>query len=320
MVKFFFRRYAIIYILLAAGTLAFSAGCKKSDAPGAPGPVASGWKPGDVFYDKEHWTECVVGSMPLIITVPHGGTLAPANIPDRSCPGIVTVTDSHTMELAREISKVLGEKYGIHPYLVICHLKRTKIDQNRGIDEGTCGHRAMVAPWNRFHDYIDTALTDMVKQFGSALYIDLHGHGHSKQRLELGYSLGINDLGNVYTSTNLETMWHQSSLNNLRSIHNGRDFRSFIIGDKAFGTLMENEGFPAVPGKQEPYPQSSDPFFNGGYNTRLYTGSEYPKVFGWQIESNYTGVRDTEESRAAFARAFAEVIMQYMQHTMNYNP
>ena len=319
MSKVIFLRSRVFCVLLLAGPMVSEGGCKSSDSPAAPDPVVSSWQSGEVFYDQKHWTECDVGNMPLIITVPHGGSMEPANVPDRSCPDITTVTDSYTIELAHEISTVLEQKYHVHPYLVICHLKRTKIDQNRDVMEGTCGNAIMTTAWNQFHEYADTALTDIVKQFGSALYIDLHGHGHTKQRLELGYSLDVNALGNVLTRTHLAELWHQSSLNNLSKIDDGVGFRQFVIGDDAFGTMMEQHGFQAVPSKDQPYPQSSDPFFEGGYNTRLYTGPGYPHVFGWQIESNYQGVRDTK-GRPLFAQAFAEVIVQYMQYTMNYKP
>jgi hypothetical protein len=307
-----------LFLLLS---VAFSnVACKKDTKPETiVETIVSNWKDGDVFLDNNGWTECVVGNMPLIISVPHGGQLQPDHIPNRTCEGSTTVTDLNTIELAREISQSIQAKYKVKPYLVICHLKRTKIDQNRELAGATCGNTELDATWQLFHDYIDTALSDAVARFGSALYIDLHGHGHTKQRLELGYSLDKEELRNVYVVSNIESTWRKSSLNNLKAIKNGQDFRNFMIGDLAFGTMMENEGFRSVPSKLDPYPKTQESFFNGGYNTRTFTSEKYPKVFGWQIEANLDGVRD-KAGRPLFANAFSKVIMQYLENSIRFEP
>lgn len=311
-------KYTYLFFLLSITFL--NVACKKESKPGAePEVIISDWNAGDVFYDKYQWTECQVGNMPLIISVPHGGQLQPESIPNRSCANITTVTDLYTIELAREISKSIKEKYNVQPYLVICHLKRTKIDQNRDLSEATCGNADLAVPWNLFHHYIDTAIANVVSKYGAALYIDLHGHGHTKQRLELGYSLVKDALRNIYMVTELDPLRSKSSLNNLKAIKNGQDFRNYIIGDLAFGTMMESEGFASVPARLDPYPKTDESYFTGGYNTQLYTSGKYPEVFGWQIEANYDGVRD-RAGRPLFANVFSTVIMQYLKNTIQYVP
>lgn len=280
-----------------------------------PAPELANWESGDVFFDDHKWTEAIAGDMPLVISVPHGGDIKPSSVPDRTCDDATTVTDLYTRELARAIEKELVEEYNIRPYLVLCHLKRTKIDQNRPLSEGTCGNPEMQTAWHQFHDYVDTALNLAVAEYGRAIYIDLHGHGHSKQRLEIGYNLTKNELVQIAGSGDLLALKQKSSIQNLFLLNTGLDFREMMTGDEAFGTLMQNEGFNSVPSKQDPYPLSGDTYFNGGDNTRMYTGKAYPNVYGWQIECNKTGVRDTEASRAAFAKAFAKNIVHYLEHT-----
>ena len=277
--------------------------------------LASGWESGDVYTDANNWTEAVVGNMPLVISVPHGGDLKPSHIPDRTCNDPTTITDANTRELARAIEQEFVSKYNIRPYLVFCHLQRIKIDQNRDIDEATCGNPQMEAAWHKFHNYIDTALNDAVAKHGRAVYIDLHGHGHPNLRLELGYNLGRASLVNVYNSSNLIALAQASSLNNLLQLNPYMDFRELMLGDNAFGTLMENEGVPAVPSKQDPYPASGEAYFNGGYNTRFFTSEDYPDVFGFQIECNRVGLRDNATNRANFAKKFAKVMMEYLDLT-----
>ena len=59
---------------------------------------------------QQKWVDdftCVqYGNMPLVISVPHGGSLAPDSITTRACPGIITVTDSYTIELVKAIDSV----------------------------------------------------------------------------------------------------------------------------------------------------------------------------------------------------------------------
>ena len=121
---------------------------------------------GKSYVDKEGWTGMIVGNMPLVMSVPHGGAIQLDSIEDRTCPDAVTVTDSHTKELALEIQQDMFQRYGIKPYVVICNLTRKEVDQNREIEAGTCGNASMVKPWNVFHDFIDTALAMATRQFG----------------------------------------------------------------------------------------------------------------------------------------------------------
>lgn len=262
--------------------------------------------PPGAVHDTQNWTNFYPGNMPLVISVPHGGTWNLTEVKDRSCEGAVTVTDSYTRELAFEISETMNKYYGIRPYVIVCNITRKDVDQNREITEGTCGDPLMALPWNTFHTYIDTALAEAVRKFGSCLYIDLHGHGHPDQRLELGYMIKEKQLSAFFNQAELINP-STTSLGNLLTQSGTGSLRDWLYGKHAFGTLMAEKGFPSVPSQQDPYPKEGEKYFNGGYNTRRYTGVNYPNVFGWQIESNLKGVRDAA-GRPVFAAAFCEVI------------
>ncbi|SOD18401.1 hypothetical protein [Pedobacter xixiisoli] len=271
---------------------------------------AQNWEVGKTYTDNEKWTEFIVGDLPLIISVPHGGTINLPDAPTRSCKGAVTVTDSRTIELVKEIEKAFLEKYKARPFIIISNLSRKHVDHNRDIDEGTCGDKSMEKPWHQFHDYIDTAVVLATKKFGKAIYIDLHGHGHTKQRLEVGYLLKADELRNLDAKDNQQIA--KSSVANLLANDKKLDLEQLLVGPDAFGTLIAKEGFDAVPSKQDVAPLEEDKYFNGGYNTVRYTSSKYPNIFGWQIESNYKGVRDAA-GRPVFAKAFVEVMAKYFK-------
>ncbi|WP_157960832.1 hypothetical protein [Nubsella zeaxanthinifaciens] len=271
---------------------------------------AQKWEVGKTYTDDEKWTEFVVGDLPIVISVPHGGAINLPDVGTRDCKGAVTVTDTRTIELVKEIEKAFLAKYKARPYIIICNLSRKNIDQNREMEEGTCGNKAMEKPWNQFHNYIDTAIALATKKFGKAIYIDLHGHGHTKQRFELGYTISADELRDLDAKNTKVAA--KSSVANILASDKSLDIEQLLIGSNAFGTLIANEGFSAVPSKQDKAPLEEDKYFNGGYNTRRYTSTQYPNVFGWQIESNYKGVRDAE-GRPAFAKAFAEVMGDYFK-------
>ncbi len=270
--------------------------------------------PKDIVSKKklDPYTEVQYGNMPLIISVPHGGIVSPNNIPDRSCPNITTVTDGKTNELLNVIDSIFKIEYGIQPYFVTTYLKRTKLDQNREIIEATCGNNSIENIWNNYHLSIDTCITKILQKYPQVLFIDLHGHGHTKQRLELGYLINGNNLRNPNAiNPNTTSYYNQLLLNPFLSSN------QFVLNNNAFGTLMANKNFPSVPSIQDAAPLVTDDYFDGGYNTQIYTSALYPKVFGWQLETNFIGIRDNNISYILFAKAFTKSILKYFDSTTN---
>lgn len=279
---------------------------------------AQNWEVGKTYRDEKNRTEFTVGNIPLIISVPHGGSFMPVDIPDRNCPDVVNAFDIKTIELAREIETTFIKKYGLRPFIVICNISRKKIDQNREIEVATCGNEEMKKVWNNYHNYLDTAVVLATKQFGTCTFIDLHGHGHVKQRIEIGYLLKAEDLDPLSIENEAFYLKSKSSLNNLPLKGNTTiSFKELMTGENAFGTLMANQGIASIPSKQDPFPVGDDKYFNGGYNTKRYTSLNYPKISGWQIETNYKGVRD-EAGRPLFAKAFVNTMSQWLNWYHNF--
>lgn len=299
-------------------TIIFAFLCGNLYAQNAIAPESIKWIQGEVIFYQNHWVEVIVGDMPLVISVPHGGFMKPESIPNRDCKGVgkgkfVLGADSKTIQTARAIQKAFQKKYKKCPFIIISNIARSKVDQNRNMDQATCNNELAKQAWLDFHNGVDTALAAAVHEFGEVLYIDLHGHGHKNQRLELGYSLTAKDLREAYNSQGSHgTFAKKSSLQNYLKKYSKTNLRKLLWGKKAFGTLIQKEGIPAVPSLQDPYPANGEKFFSGGYNTRRYTSSNYPQVFGWQIECNYKGLRDTREDRAAFAKAFVNAYMKFV--------
>jgi hypothetical protein len=220
----------------------------------------------------------------------------------------------NTTELADEIKYQMKQDFGVEPYIVSALIHRKKIDLNRDVELATCGNSVAKEVWEEYHKSIEEAIQAAVDEYGGVIFIDLHGHGHDIQRLELGYLLNNEELRASYEGTgSTEGLAEESSLNNLMTANPELEFQNLLTGENAFGTMMENEGVPAVPSMQDPFPYPNDAYFTGGYNTRRYTSDDYPDVFGWQIEANFDGVRDSDENRSAFAEAFSKAIMVQLE-------
>lgn len=260
---------------------------------------------GAVYFGHNEYVEYIVGDIPVIVSAPHGGTLRPASIPDRS-GNVTTVRDTNTEELAREIAERFQARTGGTPHVVIMRLHRIKVDANRDSAEATLGNPQAWRAWREFQGYVEAARAAVVAAGEPGFYIDLHGHGHEIQRLELGYMLSANDLAQADAALNAGAMVQKSSM---RAHVNatGRAHAEVIRGASSLGTLFELRGFPAVPSQQQPHPAGA-PFFSGGYNTGRHASADGNLITGVQVEANMTGVRDTPENRRRFADALVEAV------------
>jgi N-formylglutamate amidohydrolase len=270
--------------------------------------------PGASFMGRNGYTEYLPGELPLVLSAPHGGDQTPSEIPDRTFG--TTVTDRNTRELALQIRSAIKAQTGFYPHLIISHLKRTKLDPNREIIEAAQGDPEGERAWYEFQTFIDAAGDAVENEFGEGFYIDLHGHGHEIQRLELGYLLSSSDLSNADEVLADPAFVNKSSYKVLGS-KPGMNFADLIRGPMSLGTLMELEGVPAVPSQNQPNPGGNS-YFTGGYNTRRHGSRDRGAVSGVQIECNYTGVRDTEANRQAMAEALGRALAAFFPEHLGF--
>ena len=271
-----------------------------------------------ILYGTKSYVEYQVGTLPIVISVPHGGFRIPTLIPDRTCNDPVTVTDAYTIETADKISAILFAATGCYPHIIICNLDRSKLDCNRNLAEGACGDLQAEIAWNEYHDFVKTALNTANLQYNNkTLLVDLHGHGHAIQRIELGYLLSGAELRYTDAALNTSTYINKSSIKNL-ALNNSNNYShsQLLRGPKSIGTLLTNAGFPAVPSQQDPFPLSTESYFSGGYTTETHTCFN-PAVTtnGFQMELNYD-VRSTTTNRTNFAEKFKNTVLEYLNtHT-----
>lgn len=268
---------------------------------------------GETYFSKDNYIEYQAGNVPLILSVPHGGRLEPSELPDRDCLDCVYAMDTYTQELARKIREEYFRQTGCYPHVVYNLLHRKKLDMNRDSIEAADSNSKTGEYWLAYHDFINAAKTTIIQTFGKGLFIDLHGHAHTKQRIEYGYLLYGSQLREADSVLNTAKRVSVSSIrnlvpNNLQNISHAELLR----GSQALGTLFADRGFPGVPSRQDQFPLADDDYFNGGYNTLVHGSRTSGTMDAIQMEL-YSAIRYNTTQRAAFAEEFVTILRQYLQ-------
>lgn len=324
------RRSFATPLVLTAAVLA--AACED---PGSVAPdlllepqlaIPSGpYTPGQSYFGRNGYIEYVAGNTPVILSAPHGGALEPSEIPDRTsgaCGGsATTTTDLNTIDLTLRVRDAFVQRFGTYPHVILNHLDRSKLDANRTLAEGACGDPEAEIAWNEFQDFIDVAKQDVLATEGKGWYMDMHGHGHEIQRLELGYLIRGSQLDQSDATLDGTVAYQDtSSIKTMSEDAGGTTFAGLLRGATSLGTLYDDQGFRSIPSSSDPGPQGNS-YFRGGYNTVRHTctvraseqgGSPGGNICGVQVEANYSGVRDNATNRQAFGDATAVVLEQYL--------
>lgn len=256
-------------------------------------------------FGQQRYTEYRAGSLPLVISAPHGGTLKPEGIPSRTLGRVAQ--DSHTAELTELIAKECQQQLGGRPALIFCHLHRMKVDCNREIKEAAQGNAAAEQAWREYQGYVRGALQQVQQSGRQGLYIDLHGHRHAEMLVELGYLLRADQL------RALDPGMAQSS--SLRHLVKGKpaSFEQLLRGPQSLGGLLEQRGFPSIPSPTHAAPVAEQEYFNGGYNTTTHATAYGPQISGLQIEAPFKGVREKPADRQRFAKALVASLKDWWQ-------
>ncbi len=272
-------------------------------------PVIDEYVPGQTYFGRNQYIEYIAGDLPVIISAPHGGGEEPDEIPLRTYGTLVR--DLGTQETIRAIQdSVSAHSGGGHPHIVISRLRRTKLDPNREIVEAAQGSPFAEQAWHEFHGFIEVARARVTRGQDRGLYLDLHGHGHPQNRIELGYLLTAADLAQSDNALSQPAFVDKSSIRTLAG-EVAIPFAELVRGPESFGAFLSREAALSVPSPLFPDP-GNDPFFSGGYNTRVHGSVDGDAIDGIQIELHLPGIRDTDENRRGFAGGMARALESYL--------
>jgi N-formylglutamate amidohydrolase len=126
------------------------------------------------------------GSLPIILTAPHGGReaipgVAPRNAEDkgkveasRQWGGFDTRHDVNTDTLVQGIAAEIEKLTGNKPYLVMAKFERKYVDANRPPEIGLDDPKARPY-YDYYHDSVRSFIDDVRGKYPAGLLIDVHG-------------------------------------------------------------------------------------------------------------------------------------------------
>lgn len=238
------------------------------------------------YFGKDNLIEYLVGNMPLILTVPHGGFKNLTYINDRTqtnlSDSIVLNTDNFTYQLAINLRKKIYQLTNKYPHVILGCLTRSKCDLNRYIYQTENGKSYAVedkdisTAWWEFYNFINIAINN-----NNSFILDIHGHGLENNDytittniesqivkgdfIHLGYLLNNNDLNNIFqNNTNIlfSAQKYQNDLNITQ--------KDFIFGNNSFGNILNKYNLNCYPSNNYRLITSNSTYFTGGNITKVF--------------------------------------------------
>ncbi len=248
-----------------------------------------------IFVNIKDYFECRRGTIPLIFSVPHGGTTKFDDIPDR-INGIYGV-DKDTVRLAFDLIENINKLFQLTskdirtPSYIISKIKRVKIDFNRKESEAFHVKSSLAREiYQSYHNKIHELIFYNLNKFKRSLLIDIHGFEKIKR------PKGFRDVELVLGTNNLESMFP----NKLPKKDWGKNFRGKIV--RKFNDL----NIPIAPGHHN----RKEYVLTGGYIIKKYGASRIEDSQAIQIEFSDTIRLYDEELREKMLNSLAQLFIE----------
>lgn len=265
----------------------------------------------------EKYVEYRQGDCPVILTVPHGGTIAESKFTIRNAsnckdPDLANDLDYNTKELACLIYDSFYKQTGQHPYMVISLLKRDYIDANRKKSYAIpSGDENLDKIYEYYHSCINQAASEISSTYGHGLLIDIHGQSHSNY-IELGYLLSYSELLKTDNALDNGDFASGSSILHLAQSNKGKfTFADLLRGRHSLGAVLNENGLDCCPSPLITAPGSSN-YFNGGYTTKTYGSLNGGTIDAIQMEFRYS-YRETQAELERVSAATAKSIKEFTE-------
>lgn len=235
----------------------------------------------------EEFISTQTGTLPIILSAPHGGAVRIPGSEDRKTG--VTVMDVNTAEVLLIASQRLNANLGGKPYFVIAQFSRRDADANRNEAEGVESDAAR-GPYRAYHEALRRAVDDCRKKFGVAILIDFHGQAREKDAIVRGTLDG-------------------ASLKRMRDKYGDAG----VIGENSIFGKLKAAGYRVIPDPKASEGIGDETFFEGGFITQNYGAHNANGVDAIQLEmgearhkSPFQLGRDVADAITATYKAFVE--------------
>ena len=248
-----------------------------------------------ISVNIKDYVECRKGMIPLIFSVPHGGSTKFDEIPDRT-NGIHGV-DKDTVRLAFDLIENINKFFQFNskdirtPSYIISKIKRAKIDFNRKESESFCVKSSLAKEiYQSYHNQIRGLISRNLNKFKRSLLIDIHGFEKANR------PKGFRDVELVLGTNNLESMFPDK----LPKKDWSKNFRGKIV--KKFNEL----NIPIAPGRAT----RKEYVLTGGYIVKKYGASRIKDSQTIQIEFSDTIRLYDEELRKKTLNSLAQLFFK----------
>lgn len=258
--------------------------------------AAAGAEPTDPLIDVGR------GTLPIIISAPHGGSTDVPGVPGRvnvNAERFVTGIDGNTRELAHKLFVEIEKQLGGKPYYVVARFKRRNLDANR-----TAEHAYEVPEAKFYYETYHRNLADFCRevqnQFGTGLFIDVHGQASFPNDILVGTVGG-------------------ETVKLLRQRHGDEA----LVGHSGVVGFLRAAGMTTMPGLDAT--ELNLPQYNGGYTVQTYGSHKAEGIDAVQFEfgSKYRGsdrLNDTAKRTAAAIARFYETYLPKKRQTAANEP
>ncbi|QJW96357.1 N-formylglutamate amidohydrolase [Frigoriglobus tundricola] len=234
------------------------------------------------------------GTLPIIISAPHGGKKKVPDVPERVGTGLTnfqTVRDENTAELAEALVADLEKALDGKPWLVIARFERKYLDVNRAPEEGYESEKAKPY-YDAYHAALAAACKAVKEKFGRGLLLDVHGNGVHPNAICRG-------------TQNLKTV----------SLLKARDGMPAIRGRNSVLGRMEKLGYKIIPPGDADDKTKEESKFTGGHIVSTYGSHTGYAIDAIQLElGSYLRAKDTYATTAKdltdAIRAFYETYLK----------
>lgn len=218
------------------------------------------------------------GTLPIVISAPHGGREAVPGVALRRGVGVerfVTARDNRTDELAETIAVKLAQSLGDKPHLVVARFERKYIDVNRPRNAAYESESAKIH-YDAYHQWLVDACKRVRSEWGHGLLLDIHGEGADREAIFRGTNNG-------QTVLSLTRRFGREALNGTHS----------IVGQLA------QKGYKVFPGNGQ---TAKEQHYTGGHIVQTYGSHKQDGIDAMQLEFG-TNLR----SRTALDRTASDV-------------
>ncbi|MFO0824082.1 MAG: N-formylglutamate amidohydrolase [Gemmataceae bacterium] len=227
------------------------------------------------------------GTLPIIISAPHGGRKKVPDVPERAntkIPNFATVLDANTDLIADRLSVELEKLLNGKPWLVIAKFERKYIDANRPREHAYESDKAKPY-YDAYHEPLEAACKAVKEKFGRGLLLDIHGQGEFRDSICRGTQHGK-------TVTLLKDRFGWPALTGKRS----------VLGH------LQRSGYKILPSCDVDEKGKEEPKFTGGYIVGHYGSHTGYAIDAIQLEIG-TFLRDKEKDKfATTAKDLADAV------------